>query len=107
VLGARQFPGELNLLNAREALVSAQAKTDMHAIRLPRLTFYRLTAAEPDIAEIIMRALILRRVGIVSYGYGPVPGTASSTWRTTTASRAKASTMRRPESRPSSARRRR
>ncbi len=69
-LGPGQFTGETNLLNGRESLVSSQACLDTRVLRLPRPAFRRMMAAEPDIAEMVMRALILRRVGFIRHGHG-------------------------------------
>lgn len=71
-LGQGQFTGEMNLFNDRESLVSLRAGLDSRVLRVPRLAFRRLMASEPDIAEIIMRAVILRRVGFLRHGHGGV-----------------------------------
>jgi len=60
-----QFTGELYLLNERQTLVSARAGAGARVIRVPRPDFRRLLASEPDVAEILMRAFILRRVGYI------------------------------------------
>jgi len=39
---------------------------------VPRLAFRRLMATEPDIAEVVMRAVILRRVGFLRHNHGGV-----------------------------------
>jgi thioredoxin reductase (NADPH) len=82
---ARQFAGELDLFNNREILVSARASIDSRVIRVKRPDFRRLVSAEPDIGEIIMRAFILRRVGLISRGHGGVvligPGHAADMLR--------------------------
>ena len=41
-------------------------------VRVPRAAFCALIAAEPDIGEIIMRAFILRRVGLLQHEQGGV-----------------------------------
>ncbi|SDA21116.1 thioredoxin reductase (NADPH) [Methylobacterium sp. UNC378MF] len=69
---AGQFTGETNFLNGRESLVSSQARTDTRLIRVPRLEFRRMLAAEPDLSEIVMRAFILRRLGFVRHQHGGV-----------------------------------
>ncbi|WP_244476867.1 FAD-dependent oxidoreductase [Methylobacterium sp. Leaf117] len=69
---ARQFTGELDLLNDREILVSGRAAVETRVVRIPRSDFRRLVTAEPDIGEIIMRAFILRRVGLIRHGRGGV-----------------------------------
>ena len=64
VLGERQFTGELDLFNDRQILVSGRAGADSRVVRIKRADFRRLVTSEPDIGEIIMRAFILRRVGL-------------------------------------------
>src|SRR5689334_19963943 len=58
----REFTGELDLFSHREALVSARAATDVDVLRVSRERFREYVSAEPDIANIIMRAVILRRL---------------------------------------------
>jgi thioredoxin reductase (NADPH) len=69
---ARQFSGELDHLNQRRILVSGLAVVPTRLIRIKRQNFSRLIAAETDIGEIIMRAFILRRVGLIRMGSGGV-----------------------------------
>ncbi|MDB5367019.1 MAG: Thioredoxin reductase [Rhodospirillales bacterium] len=68
----RQFTGELDLFNNREVLVSGRTGTDSRVVRVKRADFRRLVTGEPDIGEIIMRAFILRRVGLIRHGQGGV-----------------------------------
>ncbi len=68
----RQFTGELDLFHNREILVTGRTARDSRLIRVPREAFPRLIQAEPEIGEIIMRAFILRRVGLMRYGQGGV-----------------------------------
>ncbi|MDV3457980.1 FAD-dependent oxidoreductase [Sphingomonas sp. HF-S4] len=81
----RQFTGELDLFNDRTILVTARAKGTTRVVRVGRVEFRRMMAAEPDIGEIIMRAFILRRVGMLIHGTAGValvgPGHASDTVR--------------------------
>ena len=85
VHGVRQFTGELDLFNNRQILVSGRAGLDSRVIRVRRSDFRRMMSSEPDIAEIIMRAFILRRVGFIMHGQGGValvgPGNRSDTLR--------------------------
>lgn len=85
VLGAGQFTGELDLFNDRAILVSARAAVDSRVLRVSRADFRRLVSGEPDIGEIILRALILRRVGLIRHGHGGVilvgPGHGGDTLR--------------------------
>ncbi|AQR73998.1 cyclic nucleotide-binding domain-containing thioredoxin-disulfide reductase [Sphingomonas sp. LM7] len=81
----RQFSGELDLFNDRTILVTARARGETRVLRVGRAEFRRMMAAEPDIGEIIMRAFILRRVGMLLHGTAGValvgPGHASDTAR--------------------------
>jgi thioredoxin reductase (NADPH) len=85
VLGERQFTGELDLFNDREILVSGRAGADSRVVRIKRADFRRLVSGEPDIGEIVMRAFILRRVGLIRHVQGGVvligPGHGSETLR--------------------------
>ena len=63
----RQFTGELDLFNERQILVSARTSEDSRVVRVRHLDFRRLVSSEPDIGEIIMRAFILRRVGLIRH----------------------------------------
>ena len=67
-----QFTGELDLFNDREILVSGRASGTTEVLRVPRADFRRMVVAEPDIGEVIMRAFILRRVGLIQHVQGGV-----------------------------------
>ena len=66
-LERHQFTGELDLFSDRENLVGGRMAATGQVIRTRRAQFRRLLVAEPDIAETIMRAFMLRRVGIVEH----------------------------------------
>jgi thioredoxin reductase (NADPH) len=68
----RQFTGELDLFNNREILVSGITRDDSRIIRVPRPQFQRLIEVEPEIGEIIIRAFILRRVGLMRHAQAGV-----------------------------------
>ena len=82
---ARQFTGELDQFNDRQILVSARTGTDSRVVRIKRADFRRLVTGEPDIGETIMRAFILRRVGLIRHVHGGVvligPGHGADTLR--------------------------
>ena len=69
---AGQFTGELHLLNGRQTLLSARASIDTRLVRIKPAGFRRLISGEQDIAEIILRALILRRVGSLQRRRGAI-----------------------------------
>jgi thioredoxin reductase (NADPH) len=66
-------------------LVSARAAVDSRVVRVKRSDFRRLVSSEPDIGEILMRAFILRRVGLIRHAQGGGvligPGHAADTLR--------------------------
>jgi len=72
VHGENQFTGELDLFNDRNILVGGRMGADGQVARMSRPQFRRMLAAEPDISEIIMRAFILRRVGLIQHAQGAV-----------------------------------
>lgn len=67
-----QFTGELDLFNDRQILVGGRMGEDGQVIRIARPQFRKLLVAEPDIGEIVTRAFILRRVGLISHKQGSV-----------------------------------
>ncbi|MDX6806981.1 FAD-dependent oxidoreductase [Terrihabitans rhizophilus] len=68
----RQFAGEMDLFNDREVLVSARAQVESRLLRVKRARFREMASREADIGEIIMRAFILRRVGLIRHQHGGV-----------------------------------
>ncbi len=68
-----QFSGEVAQLSGRQALVDADAEEDVEALLVPPAQLRALIIAEADLGERIIRALILRRVGLIESGAsGPV-----------------------------------
>jgi thioredoxin reductase (NADPH) len=68
--GAGAFMGELAQLAGRPALVDAYAQTAVDALIIPPEQLRALLIAEAELGERIMRALILRRVGLLERGAG-------------------------------------
>jgi thioredoxin reductase (NADPH) len=68
----RQFTGELTIFNERAVIVSARMGAEGTVARLSPPQFRRLLAAEPDIANVVMHAFILRRDGLILHGHTPV-----------------------------------
>jgi thioredoxin reductase (NADPH) len=66
------FAGELAQLSGRPSLVEAVALSDVEAIAIPPDRLRAVLIAEAKLGERIMRALILRRVGLIAAGAGPV-----------------------------------
>src|SRR6185436_6358035 len=64
------FMGELAQLSGRPSLVDARARTAAEAVVIPPQRLRALLIAEAELGERIMRALILRRVGLLESGVG-------------------------------------
>jgi len=67
-----EFMGELAQLAGRPALVDTYAKGPVEALMIPPDQLRALLVAEAELGERIMRALILRRVGLIQSHAGPV-----------------------------------
>jgi thioredoxin reductase (NADPH) len=67
---AGSFMGELAQLTGRPSLVDASAVGDVEALIIPPERLRALLVAEAELGERIMRALILRRVGLLETGAG-------------------------------------
>ena len=68
--GPGSFMGELAQLAGQPALVDAHAQEPVEALIIPRDQLRALLIAEAELGERIMRALILRRVGLLEIGSG-------------------------------------
>ena len=68
--GPGQFLAELSQLSGRPALVDGRAEGDVETLLLPPERLRALLVAEAELGERIMRALILRRVGLLQTGAG-------------------------------------
>lgn len=68
-----QFSGEIAQLSGRHGLVDGYADDDIEVVLIPPEQLRALIIAEADLGERIVRALILRRVGLIESGAsGPV-----------------------------------
>src|ERR1700722_8843934 len=68
--GPGQFLAEIGQLSGRVALVDGQAEGEVETLLIPPERLRALLVAEADLAERIMRALILRRVSLIQAGAG-------------------------------------
>src|SRR5580698_62285 len=68
--GPGSFVGELAQLSGHPSLVEAQAKGPVEALILEPQALRHLLLEEADLGERIMRAIILRRVGLLQEGIG-------------------------------------
>jgi len=77
--GPGQFAGEVGQLRGGRSFVDGVARGEVEALLIPHERLRALLIAEADLGERIMRALILRRVGLIEAGAGgPVLIGASS-----------------------------
>ncbi|WP_137928534.1 FAD-dependent oxidoreductase [Cupriavidus sp. 2SB] len=70
--GPGQFLAEVGQLTGKPALVDALALEDCTILVIAPVNLRALLVAEADLGERIMRALILRRVGLIERGGGPI-----------------------------------
>ena len=70
--GRGQFTGEINALTGRRALLQISVTKSGDVVELDRQGLLGLVQGDAEIGEIIMRAFILRRVGLVTSGIGDV-----------------------------------
>lgn len=68
--GPGSFLGELAQLSGRPSLVDARAQGPVNALIIPPDRLRALLVAEAELGERIMRALILRRMGLLEAGSG-------------------------------------
>lgn len=68
--GAGHFMGELAQLSNRPSLVDAHAQSAVEALVIPSRRLRDVLVENADLGERIMRALILRRVGLLETGTG-------------------------------------
>ena len=67
---ARHFLAEVGQLSGRASFIDARAHTPVEALVIPPAGLRALVIAEAELGERIMRALILRRVGLIESGAG-------------------------------------
>ncbi len=70
VQGVGQFLAEVGQLSSKPALVDGRAVGEVEALLLDSEALRTLLVAEAEIGELVMRALILRRVNLIETGAG-------------------------------------
>ncbi|HEX4406701.1 MAG TPA: cyclic nucleotide-binding domain-containing protein, partial [Polyangia bacterium] len=70
--GRGEFTGEINMLSGRRALVRGRMASAGELIVVDREHLRLLVQRDAELSEILMRAFILRRVGLVAQGGGPL-----------------------------------
>jgi thioredoxin reductase (NADPH) len=72
VHGPGQFTGEVNMLSGRRALGQVRASESGEVIELDNKHLLALVQTDSELGDIILRAFILRRVGLIAHGFGDV-----------------------------------
>ncbi|MBX5088361.1 FAD-dependent oxidoreductase [Rhizobium lentis] len=67
---AGEFTGELDHLSGRAVLFCAKANVPTKVLRVSHERFRQLVSAQPEIGDIILRALILRRARLLAFSEG-------------------------------------
>ena len=70
--GRGQFTGEINALTGRRSLLQIAVTKSGDVIELDRQALLKLVQTDAEIGEILMRAFILRRLGLITSGVGDV-----------------------------------
>jgi thioredoxin reductase (NADPH) len=67
-----QFTGETTVLTGRRSLVRARVLEDGELLEVPSAALRALVQTDFELSDLIMRAFILRRVSLISRGWGDV-----------------------------------
>ena len=70
--GPGQFTGEMTMISGKQSLVRGRVTEPGEVIELEGEALRSLVARDADLSETLMRAFILRRLGLISHGYGNV-----------------------------------
>ncbi|MFV8751814.1 FAD-dependent oxidoreductase [Nannocystaceae bacterium ST9] len=73
-----EFTGEVVMFSDRQSLVRGRALEPTEVIRVPHAVFQRMVGSHAELGEILMRAFILRRVGLIEQGQSDVTLIGSS-----------------------------
>jgi thioredoxin reductase (NADPH) len=68
VLGPGEFTGEVTMLSGRRSLLRARMQTDGVVLAISAEGARALLQRDSELSEILMRAFILRRVGLIAHG---------------------------------------
>jgi thioredoxin reductase (NADPH) len=70
VVGAHQFTGDISMILGRPALMRLRVSEPGEVVQLTRERMHALIQTDPDVGEMLMRALIYRRVELLAQGIG-------------------------------------
>lgn len=69
---AGEFTGEISMLAGRRGLVRGRALTDSVVLKVEPPSFRTLVQTDSEVGEVLMRAFILRRMGLLASNLGDV-----------------------------------
>ena len=69
---AGQFSGEVSILSGRPSLITLRVCQDGELIELDRNSLLSVVQTDAELSEILVRAFLLRRVGLISGGFADV-----------------------------------
>jgi thioredoxin reductase (NADPH) len=72
IITSGQFTGEVSMLSGRPALVTLRVHDAGELIEVDREKLLSLVQTDAELSEIFVRAFLLRRVGLLSGGFGDV-----------------------------------
>jgi thioredoxin reductase (NADPH) len=68
--GAGEFPGEIGLLTGQKVFLTAIVRQAGRAIRIPPANVHVVMEQEPDLSELLLRALLARHARLTTHGAG-------------------------------------
>src|SRR5918912_3290514 len=72
VHGSGEFTGDVNMLSGRRSLIRARVTKPGKVIELDHQQMLTLVQTDAELSDILMRAFILRRVGLIAAGVGDI-----------------------------------
>jgi len=72
VQGPGEFTGEIHMIAGRRSLVRGRARTPARVVQVARARLRSLVQTDAELGELMLRAFILRRMGLIAHGEGDV-----------------------------------
>jgi thioredoxin reductase (NADPH) len=70
IQGPGEFTGEIHMIAGRRSLVRGRARTAMRVVQISRARLRTLVQVDAELGELMLRAFILRRMGLIAHGEG-------------------------------------
>ena len=72
IQGPGEFTGEIHMIAGRRSLVRGRARTPARVVQIARARLRTLVQTDAELGELMLRAFILRRMGLIAHGEGDV-----------------------------------